>query len=343
MAGTGGGGLARERVDSLDALRGLLAICVMVYHLLIFRYDVHLLAVGTYSVYAFFVLSGFAMRWVAVPPPGARFPTRTYAVSRLARIAPLWWAAVLISVVTALPDRPEVRKLVENLTFVFAVTPTTDIPLGGWSIEIEVLFYVLFPFFAVFLRSRASLVALVVGAAVLRLVYVTSGWPSGRAQDVVHYQQMPTFLVFFAGGMLLAELRRGRAPRRDHLSFAAAIVVIAGIYACGWLDLWTIVAGPFSLVLVAACIAAVGLAAWAPNPTHPRLRWLGSTLGAISFATYLLHPLVYAGVTRLGLGDVPTIVATILATFGVAWCSYWWFEVPAGRWIRSRLAPTGAP
>lgn len=329
----------RERVESLDALRGVLAIGVMVYHLLLFRYDVALRSLGTYAVYTFFVLSGFAMRWTATPPPGEPFPLRPYAAARLARIVPLWWAAVIGTVVSALPTRPDLGQLVENLTLVVALTPTTDIPLGGWSIEIEIVFYLLFPVFAMLLRTTRSLVALLVVAVPLRFAYVLSGWPSGRLGDPVHYQQIPTFLVFFAGGMLLAELRRGRSPHSNQLPLVGTAAVLVAVFATGGLDRWTILAGPLSLALTAGCIVAVGCAAWAPNPTGRATRWLSATLGAISYAVYLLHPIVYSVVNRVGAGDAMTVAATIVGSLVAAWCSYRWFEVPVGRWVRSRLTP----
>ena len=58
----------------------------------------------------------------------------------------------------------------------------------------------------------------------------------------------------------------------------------------------------------------------------------------MSFATYLLHPLVYSVVKRVGLPAPVTMAATIGGTVVASWCTYRFFEMPARTFIRDRLA-----
>ena len=92
------------RVHSLDALRGLLAIGIMAYHLLGWTNIASITTLGTYGVYAFFVLSGFALEWAygrRLREPGG---IRRYGAARIGRILPLYAGAALATAAMSLYD-----------------------------------------------------------------------------------------------------------------------------------------------------------------------------------------------------------------------------------------------
>lgn len=185
------------RVHRLDAIRGALAIGVMLYHVI----DAPL-EFGTYGVYGFFMLSGFALDHVY----RNRLDLRSFVVARVTRLAPLWVPVVLLSAAPFNATDPV--RLGLNLTGLFgfvnpAVTSHVD---GGWSIGIEVVFYFLFPLLTVL--STRMLVALTVAAYLLRVIWVAAVTPPGATihEVWVPYTQMPSFLVFFVLGMTLARV-----------------------------------------------------------------------------------------------------------------------------------------
>lgn len=337
----GGTGRAHrgERIDALDALRGVLAIGVMIYHLLLWLYDIELNAVGSYSVYMFFVLSGFAMTWVYFDTERTDVPVRSFYVARIARIAPLWWVAVVGTVVVSLPAFPGWNALVQNLTFLSALGATRDIPVGGWSIEVEVVFYLLFPALIALVRTPRALAVATVSALVIRMLYVSATWPGGEpAPSGPSYLTMPSFLVFFLGGMLAAQLRRQLPRQVPRLLGASGLVVVVAVLSLNWVPLRELLSGPLSAVLVLASIVGVGLVACTPNPSRPWVRWCGDSLGQVSYGAYLLHPIVYLAVRRAGLPRPMTVAVVVSVTLVLAWCSNRWFEMPAARWVRSRAA-----
>lgn len=330
--------VAGERIDALDGLRGMLAIAVMLYHLIGFLWGVRLRAVGSYSVYIFFVLSGFAMAWVYDDERGGLVHSRRFFAARIARIIPLWWAATIATVVFQLPDFVGWNRLIENLTLLSALTPTPGIALGGWSIEIEAVFYLLFPLLLVLVRSTGGLLFVFVISLVIRFTYVNATWPPGSpSPSAALYMQMPTFFAFFVGGMLVARLRSAAPSSGRPWLPVLGFLIVAGVLSLNWVRFESLIRSPLMLLLTLACVVAVGCISMARNPSRlwqaALLRWLGM----VSYATYLLHPLVYTVVRRLRMPSLVTLVVTVALTLTTAWCSYRWFEVPAARWTRRKL------
>jgi len=82
------------RIRELDSLRGIAAFAVLLFH---FTYvnDAHRmapfgLAAGKYGVELFFVISGFVI-FMTLERSGS---VRQFAVSRIARLFPAYWAAI---------------------------------------------------------------------------------------------------------------------------------------------------------------------------------------------------------------------------------------------------------
>ncbi len=138
--------------DGIDALRGLAVTGVWCAHL--FAYygvEVPLLGRlgGLLGVQLFFVVSGFL-----IVDSATRYPLRTYAIRRVLRIFPAYWAVVLAaSLVTgrlaggAVSDHP--LEFVVNLLALSHWMPlayrTFDVTTVSWSLTVELVWYALAP------------------------------------------------------------------------------------------------------------------------------------------------------------------------------------------------------
>lgn len=274
-------GLASNRVHSLDALRGLLAISVLLYHLVGGWPSV----VGTWGVYTFFAISGYALDHVY----RGRFDLRAFAVARIARLAPLWVPVVLVSAVLYGNGTPALLAL--NLTGAFGlVLPgLTAIPGGGWSIGIEACCYLLFP---LLLRcSTRTLAVLAIATLAMRVVWVNLTWPPGvpLTEAWVAYTQLPAFLVFFVVGMLAS---RGNIAGGSWVGRPARVAAVLGdlsygTYLLGFI-VWA-VAGP--VVALATPVIALAVFRWYEVPAG---RWIKRRL-----RPRVLEPLV----VEVGVAD----------------------------------------
>jgi exopolysaccharide production protein ExoZ len=326
-----------RRVLQLDAIRGGLAVGVMTFHVAAWSGVGLVTTLGTYWVYAFFVLSGFALEHVY----GARLTSigaiGAFARARVSRIAPLFVAATLLTVAAAVAGgrRVDAVQVGANITGLFGLWQpgATQVAEGAWSIGIELVFYAIFPIVVALRLGTRALAGLALGALLLRLAWVEAVWPDGanfgRTWDA--YTVVPSFLVFFVVGMLAARLAARGSRRASHVPFlvgSCLLLLVLGASALP-VEQRDFFAGPLSIALVAATCLGVGVAAFGAPWQGPAAR-LATLMGDASYATYLLHPLVWGVLALAGLG-----VATLVVTPLLALAVHRWFERPAQRLIRS--------
>ena len=214
----------KGRLGFLDPLRGILALCVAVYHLSVW-YDLTqsgsgqnmaLAKLGNYGVSAFFVLSGFLLfrtaTWERIQKEGVwRFWFR-----RFLRLAPVFYLACALNVAFRLgmgPD-PTPRFLLENLTLTFgAFHPNHALVTGGWYVGLVSLLYYAYPALA-WLREKAGprgglvfLATLAVGLWLWSLPSTLYGVMDQPRWNQFHtYVQAPNQIFLLAWGGLLAGL-----------------------------------------------------------------------------------------------------------------------------------------
>lgn len=250
------------RIYQLDAVRGLLAIGVAVYHV---WPSATTALLGTWGVYAFFVLSGWAMEHVY----GQSIDVRRFAIARVARLAPLWVPVVLVS--AAAYGMTDPGRVLLNLTgaFAFASPGATSIPTGGWSIGIEVTCYAMFAVLAAWRLETRVLAILAVAGVVLRFVTVGGLMPANLAASWVAYTVPSSFLGFFLVGMLAARTVRLSAWSGTRARSSEVLGDLSyGTYLLH--PLVALLVGPLTLVLTPPL-------AWLIHRLYeaPMRRWIG--------------------------------------------------------------------
>ncbi|MBJ3785051.1 acyltransferase family protein [Devosia sediminis] len=324
---------------TVDFARGLLAIGVLFYHVLAYQGHTPLVQIGRFGVYAFFVISGFALYLNYRNLVFSGVALQTYFIARFSRIAPLYYLATGLSLVAYGLSDFSFRKLFLNLTFIFGVANPGEASMvtGGWSIGIEMAFYAIFPVIIVLCGGNLRrLIALCLVSVFTQLVFVNdilTGVSFGDAW--VEYTQPVAFFGYFASGCLLGEILLRRASRKGRPG--AYIIVAICILPFLFVPLQdsTILTGWIGLLLCMATIFGITAVAFLPEPRGP-FRLVAEWVGRMSYPVYLLHPVVYFYVAKLPEAGFH-LPLTIAATFVLSEVVHRFIERPSIRFLRSRL------
>jgi peptidoglycan/LPS O-acetylase OafA/YrhL len=352
-----------RRYPELDALRGLAALVIVLYHLRFSRSW----PLAQTAVDLFFVLSGFLITRGLVIEAGRPGWMQTFYTRRVRRIWPAYFLAfgVVVAVNSWLPRPEPLADWWRFATFTpfvsryWGVEPPVFSRLfyHAWTLAIEEQFYLAWPV-VLLLFGRRGLAVVCVGLVIV---------PAYLRAEGLSPNLLLTRCEGLALGAALALWRgRGEAGLGPRASLVLGALGVAMLGVPAWrsaaMGTWTAIVGesPAPTVLASLQIlrlnllylAMVGLAVeWsgAKGLAVLRGRWL-SALGRISYGLYLYHPIVFALVTighrRAGLGgSVAWDVVKVGLSVIVAAASWRWVESPLlGRARLSRMAgPGGHP
>lgn len=339
------------RLDGLTALRFFAALAVVLCHFASFMnlsgVPAAVLLFGQFGVDFFFVLSGFVLTWSWKPQ---RSTLRFYWL-RFARIWPVHLAVLAAIFVSG--TRGPLGNTIEEVFLVQQWTPTTAwrVGLNGvtWTLSVEVLFYLLFPFL---IRPTAKLGSrtlalfavggwLLAGAWYMAAKHLMSGsviWAAATNP----YVRLPQFFVGMAIALLVKRHALAAPARTAALLKAAGGIGIATVWAVFVLSQhdqydstliprWTFLVTPGMALLV----AGFALAGQRSGGTTPR--WLVA-LGEWSFALYLIHHALIGGLVN-HLNGIPNLAAAVTLTLlsvALSGVVYVFFERPVERWLRMR-------
>jgi peptidoglycan/LPS O-acetylase OafA/YrhL len=320
-----------RRFATLDLLRGLAAIVVMLWHSQ--GRPVNLPG-GYLAVDLFFGISGFVMALTYEGKLRDELTLGRFIALRVARLWPMLLVGASIGIVL-LGGWPGMLILLPD-----PWSPGSLYPANGafWSLLFEMTAYLAFALLAPRLRLRGVVVATVLSALALAGIALFDGI---RVNDFGGYwQAIPHGLArvgfSFACGVLLFRLREAYGTNavvtgRAWLIPAALVVLMAVVPVPGQ------VAG-----LLAILVALPALLWLATGWEVPQSR-LAALLSDISYPLYCIHvPLLMAG-AELELPLLPTWVALLALSYLLD--RYWdrpvrraMRDVATGTWRRPKLA-----
>ncbi len=360
---------AKVQIHSLDALRGIAALCVTLYHVPMLFGVGQALPHAYIAVDFFFVLSGFILFYrYGESFEGQPKPVAGYVIRRLARLYPLYLLATLIGiglVVLRFVIKGEpfsnpagfTYAVMSGLlmipawgtTFIHANGPAFPFADQAWSVFWEMVLSVLF---ILWVRIRLRGLWVVVGLAFGLLILATlpagrldGGWQPGN----FHIGGLRA-ICGFCMGILVAKLyfRLSQTAIVARPRLASGVVLgLMGLVALYLSAPLTVTSLWVELALLAGIFPAMVLICALYPPRFLNV-WFLQALGGASYSLYLLHG-VSAEILIAVMNRVPALEASfplglawLLATLAVAYGVWRGFEVPARQKISQVLSPRPA-
>ncbi|MFJ6793452.1 acyltransferase family protein [Streptomyces sp. NPDC091268] len=337
------------RLVVLDGVRILAALCVLLYHYValdsgwggptveIFPVAHRFAVYGWLGVEVFFLVSGFVICMSAWGRPVGDF-----AVSRLSRLFPAYWTAVLLTS-AVLFAWPEVRPLrgftdvMVNLSMLQAAVGVPNIDDAYWTLFAELKFYVLF---ALVVMRGTTYRNCVLFCGLWTLAAIVA--PTADS-GVLNFFAISPYSPYFTAGIAFHLMRRFR-PNAVLWAVVGVQFLLAQHYVhdrmisnlgrgpAAATPVW-----PAHVIIALAFLLMAAIALGALDGI--RWRWLPHA-GALTYPLYLIHMLV--GLTAIHhfrgqVPPVPLVLGVSTAMLLLAWTVHRLIERPLGRALRDGL------
>lgn len=296
-----------QRILSIDYLRGLMALSVMIYHFCSWSFGVppseYLLGkLGVYAVSIFYVISGISLYLVYSGTHWNMGAFGKFAIKRILRIGPTYWLAtsfmILLGIIGSSNFTPNWPKYASNYLLIFGLyNPGDYIPTGGWSIGNEIAFYFIFPILIILSRGKWLFLGTLTGLFSLHAYYAFFG----IAQENTLAEEWSTYInplnqVFlFAMGVYIAWTRDNLdTPNQRTILLILTLSLVLFIFLPAAGNQINIVTGIeriyFTLCCGGICYGCLNINFTLPKIAEKPLKFLGDT----SYSSYLLHGVLTA-------------------------------------------------
>jgi peptidoglycan/LPS O-acetylase OafA/YrhL len=294
----------KSRLDSIEAMRGIAALAVVVFH---FNGQLHipiLEAVTQYGwlgVDVFFVITGFVIPYSLWGRGHSIRQFPAYMARRIVRLEPPYIASILlivalIEITKHFGAQPFPYNWTQVAYHLFYAIPLTDehwLNTVYWTLAYEFVFYLIVGVVFETLIRRNVLYTLAFAAMVIAVRYWIIGYWDFRAPLV----------ILFLPGVLAMRYMVGLDSRASFITWTVACCLLLS-----WLRPWSGL----------AAAATVSIILLTRGRSYPRALMM---LGAMSYSLYLTHTVIGSRVINLGkrFGEgLPTHLALFLLALAVS-------------------------
>ena len=290
---------ASHRFETLDGIRGIAAIAVLLFHCGSTLDEPRMMGHGALAVDVFFVMSGFVVDRAYGARLRAGWPRRAFAAARAARLYPLYAAGLLLGAALQIVQFALQGRTVPVGALVFVMLAGALLapliggdeqqvfPLNGpaWSLMTEALMNVAFGLKPLW---GPRLLGTAVGCAALGLVLAAIDGVSllqGGRSDHLWVDILRGVFGFGAGVLISKAVGRWGMPMlRGRWATAAAVAILGTMLLPRTrADLWF---DPLAILLLCPATILLGTA---HSPSTGAVRRLCARLGALSYPLYIVH------------------------------------------------------
>jgi peptidoglycan/LPS O-acetylase OafA/YrhL len=294
-------------LPGIHGLRGIAALAVVLFHV------AHLAKISVppsvffiekdfgYGVHLFFILSAFSLMHSTEHTMHRQTWVREYLVKRFWRIAPLFYAVLAFQVLSRMMRgiAVDIPALLLNLTFTFNFAPWSGMVMAGWTIGVEMLFYVLLPLLLLVVRSTKAALILVaitipVSLALQSILHIHYESTVAQYRWNWSYFSFGSNMCFFAMGIYAYRLsQQMRSPDSRLLAKVIPIFSLALLGLLMLTELDNPLKGPGRFDLILWGLGLSALCTWqSVQPGKWCANWFFEYVGERSYSVYLLHPIV---------------------------------------------------
>lgn len=349
------------KVDQLTFTRFIAAIAIVIYHFgryvapfnLPFLHEVFLNA--NLGVCYFFILSGFVMV-IAYGKKEGKIDVPGYYLKRFARIYPVYFFALAITTILVIRNHGVyLNGFVLGAMLLQAWVPQYAVTLNspGWSLSVEFLFYLLFPFLFNYLYSRFKLKTTAIGIIafwalsllVLNCLFFSSfnqGYASASDNfmsfsPVMHVNE---FLVGNLIGLIYLRYQEYNGSYDIYLIGLFAAIILVSYFDVS-LGIRLNIHDGFMALLFAPFILLLAL-----NKNGSITRVLKHKsyilLGEISYSIYIIQypvSLLTNYFYKMFHISQPEVVfySYVPILLAASFACYYFIEIPVGNWIRAMV------
>jgi peptidoglycan/LPS O-acetylase OafA/YrhL len=335
------------RLQPLDALRGIAALSVVLFHFALGRegYD-HIFRFGTTGVDLFFMISGFVI-FMSLEKADS---LRTFVVNRFTRLYPAYWMGVIFSFTlisihfhysSKYPLEHPWSTLAGNLTMFQYYMHVPDLEGPYWTMIVEMLFYILMGLVFLFRKLNRTFF---IGGSLCTLLLISAFYVDqiGWLKEI--FMKLPLlyhFPLFFAGMAFYGKYTNNWTKGHFRIAVALAFITQMALFphtwrACKHMSQWE-----YLIVLTAFfCVFGLFIQGKLERIANPVTLFVGK----ISYPLYLTHQYLSINLIipyMMWKHDMQLWQASLLValpvSLAVAYIIHYFAEVKATHWLKKKL------
>ena len=265
-------------------------------------------------------------------------PVRNYFLRRVFRIVPLYYFTIILILLVRI-NSPSLNSITANVLFIHGLSPNwinSTVP-GGWSVGIEVLFYLVFPFMFFRIQSvpkaiNVTLLFMLIAKVVTSLMFKNPPIADGILWGVFTYENIVSQLPVFLTGICLYLFSKHKQSENEQPALYKSYCLV------GLLVIFHLAGGNILkdhyLFAIAFGLLAYGLSGY-PSPVlvNKFTVWIGK----LSYSIYLTHLIISHLLVKYHLNHYnANASAEVLIRFMIilsisvciSWVTYTLIEVP---------------
>lgn len=322
-----------QKLNNLQTLRAIAACLVIVCHSignyvtwkhLAYPSEAIIWGIGKLGVGMFFVISGFIMMFMHHNDFQIKGAMTGFYLKRLVRVVPMYWLfTIIVALKIYLQGRDiNISDLLKSLLFIPYQNssglwrPIHDL---GWTLNLEMYFYVIFGLALLFNKKIGQLVLFI---TILFPLIINQYYP------IANFYSEPVVVYFLIGVFIfyLKNLKILKLNVKGTTFFLFSVILIASIYSLNVAtDFFTVV-----LVILLPLLAVICTSSIQPHKTI-------TNIGNASYSLYLVHPLVIGALLSVFkklpvpphyLGLLAYVMVSLLISMIVAHKIFIWVEQP---------------